>query len=174
MSYQDANPVAADVDLDLARPLTTYWLAILRVVTGWWFLQSGLSKLVTDGLNYTYATMYLKGMEGTVLGPVPVWMGTNMAWFVEAMVPLGEAMIGLGLVFGVLVRMASFFGAMMMVMFWVGNAEFGHGIVNADLMGLLLFVTMAVFATGRYFGLDAIIEQTSFVERHPRLRYLLG
>jgi thiosulfate dehydrogenase [quinone] large subunit len=174
MSYQDANPFAADVDFDLGSPLTTYWLAMLRLVTGWWFFQAGASKLLTDGLNYTYAPMYLKGMEGTVLGPIPVWMGNNMAWFLEAMVPLGEALIGLGLMFGVLVRLASFFGAMFMAMFWVGNAGFGHGVVNADLMGLLLFVTMAVFATGRYFGLDAIIEKTSFVERHPKLRYLLG
>jgi len=33
---------------------------------------------------------------------------------------------------------------------------------------------MIVFATGRYYGLDAIIERTSFVQNHPRLRYLLG
>jgi thiosulfate dehydrogenase [quinone] large subunit len=75
---------------------------------------------------------------------------------------------------GALVRLASFFGAWFMVMFWVGNAGFGHGLVNSDLMGLLLFVTMMVLATGRYYGLDAIIEKTRFVKQRPRLRYLLG
>jgi thiosulfate dehydrogenase [quinone] large subunit len=90
------------------------------------------------------------------------------------MVPLGETLIGLGLMFGVLVRLASFFGAVFMTLFWVGNAGFGHGVVNGDLMGLLLFATMMVFAAGRYYGLDAAIERTRPVERHPKLRYLLG
>jgi thiosulfate dehydrogenase [quinone] large subunit len=31
-----------------------------------------------------------------------------------------------------------------------------------------------VLATGRYFGLDAILEQTTLVKKHPKLRYLLG
>jgi thiosulfate dehydrogenase [quinone] large subunit len=61
-----------------------------------------------------------------------------------------------------------------MSFFWVGNAEFGHGVVNGDLMGLLLFVTMMALAAGRYYGLDAIVEQTALVENHPRLKYLLG
>ena len=90
------------------------------------------------------------------------------------MVPLGETLIGLGLLAGVLVRLASFFGATFMTLFWVGNADFAHGLVNGDFLGLLMFVTMIVFATGRYYGLDAIIEKTAFVERRPKLRYLLG
>jgi thiosulfate dehydrogenase [quinone] large subunit len=61
-----------------------------------------------------------------------------------------------------------------MVLFWVGNAGFGHGLVNGDLMGLLLFVSMIVFAAGRFYGLDTILEETTLVERHPKLRYLLG
>jgi len=40
-----------------------------------------------------------------------------------------------------------------MTLFWVGNAGFGHGLVNSDFMGLLLFVTMIVLAAGRYYGL---------------------
>jgi thiosulfate dehydrogenase [quinone] large subunit len=31
-----------------------------------------------------------------------------------------------------------------------------------------------VFAAGRFYGLDAILEETTLVERHPKLRYLLG
>jgi thiosulfate dehydrogenase [quinone] large subunit len=41
-------------------------------------------------------------------------------------------------------------------------------------MGLLMFATMIVLAAGRYYGLDGIIEQTAFVKKYPRLRYLLG
>ncbi|WP_121823081.1 DoxX family protein [Halostella salina] len=174
MSYQAANPLSDEFEFELSGPLAGYWLAFLRVVTGWWFFHAGITKLIEDGLAYSYGPAYLQGMEGTALGPIPVWMGNNLAWFIEPMVPLGETLIGLGLLFGVLVRLASFFGAFFMVLFWIGNAGFGNGLVNGDFMGLLLFVTMAVLATGRYYGLDAVIERTEFVKQRPRLRYLLG
>jgi thiosulfate dehydrogenase [quinone] large subunit len=174
MSYQSANPLSDEFELTLSRPLTAYWLAIVRVLTGWWFFHAGVTKLIEDGLTFGYAPAYLKGMTGTALGPIPVLMGEYMGPFVQAWVPLGETLIGLGLMVGALVRLASFFGAMFMVLFWIGNAGFAHGLVNSDFMGLLLFVTMIVLATGRYFGLDAVIEKTSFVQQNPKLRYLLG
>lgn len=172
MSYQAANPLADEFGFDLTGP--GYWLAFMRVVTGWWFFHAGVTKLIEDGLAFGYAPIYLQGMEGTVLGPVAVWMGNNLGWLLQALVPLGETFVGLALMLGVAVRLAGFVGTAFMVLFWTGNAGFGHGLVNGDLMGLLLFVTMMVLATGRYYGLDAIIEQTDFVKNHPRLKYLLG
>ncbi|QLD89567.1 DoxX family protein [Natronomonas salina] len=174
MSYQAANPLSEEFELELSGALTAYWLAFLRIVTGWWFFHSGVTKLIEDGLAYSYGPIYLQGMDGTALGPLPVWMGNNLAWLIEPMVPLGETLIGLGLMAGALVRLASVFGALFMTLFWVGNADFGHGLVNGDLMGLLLFVTMIVLATGRYYGLDAIIERTKFIRNRPKLKYLLG
>ncbi|WP_267639855.1 DoxX family protein [Haloarchaeobius amylolyticus] len=174
MSYQAANPLADEFEFDLARPVTAYWFALLRVITGWWFFHAGVTKLIDSGLNFSYAPAYLEGMTGTALGPIPVLMAEYFGWALPALVPLGETLIGLGLMVGALVRLASFFGVFFMVLFWVGNAGFGHGLVNGDLMGLLLFATMMVVGAGRYFGLDAIIEKTRFVKQRPKLRYLLG
>jgi thiosulfate dehydrogenase [quinone] large subunit len=53
------------------------------------------------------------------------------------MIPVGETLIGLGLIVGGLVRLASFFGGVLMVFFYLGNASWSHGFVNGDLMGLL-------------------------------------
>ena len=174
MSYQAANPLADEFEFELGGAWTAYWLAFLRVVTGWWFFHAGVTKLIEDGLAYTYGPTYLKQMTGTALGPIPVLMGEHLGWLIQAMVPLGETLIGLGLMVGALVRLASVFGVFFMALFWIGNAGFGHGLVNSDFMGLLLFMTMIVLATGRYYGLDAIIEKTKLVKRHPKLRYLLG
>lgn len=174
MSTKSANPLASEFELNLDKPLTAYWLAILRVVTGWWFFHAGLTKLLEDGLAFTYGPMYLQGMEGTVLGPIPVWMGNNLAWLIEPGVPLFETLIGLAVMAGVLLRLAAVGGVFFMSLFWVGNAEFGHGLVNGDLMGLMLFATLIVVGAGRYYGLDAIIEKMEFVKRRPKLKYLLG
>jgi thiosulfate dehydrogenase [quinone] large subunit len=101
-------------------------------------------------------------------------MGNNLAWLIAPGVPLIETLIGLALIAGAFTRLAAFGGVFFMVLFWVGNAGFGHGLVNGDLMGLLLFLTVMVLAAGRYYGLDAYIEDTRFVQNHPRLKYLLG
>jgi thiosulfate dehydrogenase [quinone] large subunit len=174
MSTKSANPLASEFELNLDKPLTAYWLAILRVVTGWWFFHAGLTKLLEDGLAFTYGPMYLQGMEGTALGPIPVWMGNNLAWLIEPGVPLFETLIGLAIMAGVLTRLAAVGGVFFMSLFWVGNAGFGHGLVNSDLMGLMLFATLIVVGAGRYYGLDAIIEKMEFVKRRPKLKYLLG
>jgi thiosulfate dehydrogenase [quinone] large subunit len=173
MAHNSSETVSG-FDIRLAHPVAVYWVALLRVITGWWFFHSGLSKLLGDGLNYTFGWIYLRGMGDTVLGPLATWMGYNFPNVIEAMVPIGELLIGLGLLVGALVRLASLFGMFFMSLFWVGNADFGHGLVNGDLMGLLMFATMIVLAAGRYYGLDAVLEQTQFVRDHPRLRYLMG
>jgi len=174
MSTHTANPFTEGFSLEFSGPLAGYWFAILRVLTGWWFFHAGVTKIIEDGFNYTYGPVFLKGMSGTVLGPFATFLGTDLAWLIKPGVPLFETLIGLGLIFGVLTRLAAFGGVFFMTLFWVGNADFAHGLVSSDMLGLLLMMTMVVFATGRYFGLDAIIERTDFVERHPRLRYLLG
>lgn len=174
MAINTADPLAAEYEFSLDGPLARYWVALLRVITGWWFFHAGVTKLIEDGLAYSYGPIYLQGMEGTALGPIPVWMGNNLAWLIEPGVPLFETLIGLALIAGALVRLAALGGAIFMTLFWVGNADFGHGLVNGDLMGLLLFLTVAALAAGRYYGLDAVIEKTRLVKQHPKLRYLLG
>ncbi|MUW13434.1 DoxX family membrane protein [Halorubrum sp. CBA1125] len=174
MAYQSGTPLANEFEFAVDGPWAAYWIAFLRVVTGWWFFHAGITKLIEDGLSYTYGTAYMQEMTGTALGGIPVWMGTNLAWLIEPGVPLFETLIGLALMAGVLTRFAAFGGVIFMVLFWIGNAGFGNGLVNGDFMGLLLFVTMIVLAAGRYYGLDAVIEEREFVERHPKLRYLLG
>ena len=170
----ETNVLGGDTALGFDSSWGAYWIAFLRMITGWWFFHAGVSKLLTDGLNYTYGPAYLTTMGDTSIGPVAVWMGNNLAWLIKPGVPLFETLIGLALMVGVLTRLASFGGVFFMALFWVGNAGFGHGVVNGDFMGMLLFMTMIVLAAGRYYGLDAYIEKTEFVSNHPRLRYLLG
>jgi len=167
---KDRTVDAFEVDGELQG----YWLAFLRIVTGWWLFHAGVTKLIENGLSFAYGPAYLRQMTGTALGPIPVWMGENLGPLIEAGVPLGETAIGLGLMVGAFVRLAAFFGGTFMVLFWVGNANFANGVVTAELLGLLAFATTIVFAAGRHHGLDAVLERTAFVQNRPRLRYLLG
>ncbi len=160
--------------LELSGSPQRYWIAFLRLIVGWWFFHAGITKLIEDGLNYSFGPMYLEGMADTSVGPLATFLSDNLAWLVAAGVPLFETLIGLALIFGLLTRLASIGGMFFMSLFWVGNADFAHGVVNGDLFGLILFATLIVLAAGRYYGLDAYIEKTEFVQNHPRLGYLLG
>jgi len=61
-----------------------------------------------------------------------------------------------------------------MVLFYLGNADWAHGLVNGDLIRLLLFGVVGVLATGRALGVDAALEDTTVVHQRPWLCYLFG
>ena len=154
-----ANPL----EFDLQGTLAGYWVAVLRVVTGYWFLHAGITKFAFIAGEPFSAQGYL--VNAPAASPIQgflVWAGQTpwLLEFTNFMIPVGETLIGLGLVAGALVRLASFFGGVLMVFFYLGNASWSHGLVNGDLMGLMLFVTVGILGAGRVLGLDAILEQT--------------
>lgn len=163
-----------DVTLTLNGPWSSYWLLFLRLITGWWFMSAGLGKIVESGLLYDTEGWLLHGTEGTIVYPITEWFAMNAVVVPNFMVPWGQLLIGLGLILGCLTRLAAANGAILMFFFYFGNADFAHGFVNGDLLGMLMFLTVIVFAAGRVWGVDAYLEQTEFVKKNPWLRYLLG
>lgn len=174
MSYESSTRFfGTDVALSLFGPWTAYWILVLRILTGWWFFHAGLDKFVAE--EPFDATWWLLGPASeSILAPVTVWFGQNAAGFVNLAIPIGELLIGLGLLVGAFTRLSAFFGAFLMAFFYFGNADWEHGLINGDLMGLLLFITVIVFAAGRVWGVDAYLEATETVRNNPWLRYLLG
>lgn len=167
-----------EVTVGSSGPWMAYWTVLLRLVVGWWFLHAGLTKFpwFPGGGAFDAAGWMTGATRGTLVHPITAWAASTpeLLAFTNLAVPVGETLIGLGLVLGCLVRVAAFFGAVLMFFFYFGNAAFDHGYVNGDLFGLLLFLTMIVWGAGRLYGVDAYLERTGLVENHPRLRYLLG
>lgn len=158
--------------LELSDQLTGYWLVFLRVLVGWWFLHAGLNKFATPG---PFSAAWFLETRGTLVSPVlnAVAGGATEA-AVNIVIPVGEVLIGLGVLFGCLTRLASFSGAFVMFFFYFGNEAWRRGFVNGDLLGLLMFLTVIVFGAGRVWGLDVYLERTSTVQSNEWLRYLLG
>ncbi len=153
----------------------SYTLLLARLITGYWFLHAGWTKFAFVAGEPFDATGYLANAESPI-----AWLFGFVAetpWLLEftnVMIPVGEFLIGLGLIVGALTRLAAFFGGFLMVLFYLGNADWAHGYVNGDLLGLLMFVIVGVLAAGRIAGVDAILEETDIVDQRPWLRYLLG
>ncbi|MFC7231939.1 DoxX family protein [Saliphagus sp. GCM10025308] len=157
--------------------LSVWFILALRLMMGLAFFQSGFDKVLGD----FSAGGYLGSREAGPAADLFVSMAET-GWFVDFVniaVPWGEVFIGLGLIFGVLTRLAAFWGAFMMLMFYLGNWDISHGYINGDFAYMLVFLSVAAFGAGRILGLDAYIEQYEvggqpLVERYPWTRYFLG
>lgn len=173
--HVDTTVLGTDVSLSFDKPWAAYWMFFLRMLTGWWFLHAGLTKIMEDGLMMPEGgLMWFMGNEAAITYPVMDAFTGSLLPIVQFLIPVGEFLIGLGLLVGLLTRLAAFNGALLMSFFYFGNMDWAHGLVNGDLMGLLLFITVAVFGAGRIWGLDAIVEKMSWVQKRPWTRYLLG
>ncbi|MFW5956174.1 MAG: DoxX family protein [Halorhabdus sp.] len=170
----DTTLFGTDVSYEIDSRWLAYWSFLLRIVVGWWFLHAGLGKLIGDGITYDAGGWLANATDVSIIAPLLVWTGENIPVIAGTMVQWGQIAIGLGLIVGLLVRTASFFGVMLMIFFTFGNVEWSTGMVGANLMGLLLFVTVIVLGAGRVWGLDAYVEKTPFVQNNQWMRYLLG
>ncbi|ODR79753.1 DoxX family protein [Haladaptatus sp. W1] len=165
-----------------AHSLSAWFVLALRLMMGYAFAYSGFTKIVAA--EPFSAGGYLANVAATNGNPIAgifTWMGST-PWFVEFVnvaVPWGELFIGLGLLVGAFVRLAAFFGALMMLMFYFGNWDIAHGVINGDFAYMLVFLAVAAFGAGRILGLDTYIEQykiggQALLERYPILEYVLG
>ncbi|NLV09896.1 DoxX family membrane protein [Halomicrobium mukohataei] len=172
----DTRLLGRKVTFGVSGPWLAYWLVIMRLVVGWWLLHAGLDKFASWPFD---ASWFIGGAAaGTSIGPfVTLFSDGILLSFTNVMIPLGQTLIGLGLILGALTRLAAFFGAFLMLFFYFINGETGgwsHGLVTGDLLGLLLFAMIATLGAGRVLGVDAYLARTAFVRDHPKLRYLIG
>jgi thiosulfate dehydrogenase [quinone] large subunit len=166
-----------------AHSLSAWFVLALRVMFGYAFFHAGWTKLAFVAGEPFNAQGYLLHAvpEASPASGLFTWMGST-AWFVDFVniaVPWGEVLIGIGLLVGAVVRLAAFFGAFMMLLFYFGNWSIEHGMVNSDLAYVLVFLAIAAFGAGRIVGLDTMIENYEIdgerlIEKYPKLDYILG
>ncbi|MDG5777883.1 DoxX family protein [Haloarculaceae archaeon H-GB1-1] len=164
-----------------AHSLSAWFVLALRLMMGYAFLHAGYGKLAAAEPFGAAGYLMNAVPEASPLYGVFQWMGTT-PWVVEFLnvaVPWGELLIGLGLLVGALTRLAAFWGAFMMLMFYFSNWDVAHGFINGDFAYMLVFLAVAAFGAGRILGLDAYIEKMDvdgepLLERFPKLRYVLG
>jgi len=161
--------------------LSVWFILALRLMMGIAFFQSGVEKVLSGSFSAAGYLQNAPPANGSPVADLFVAMGQT-PWFVDFVniaVPWGEALIGLGLLVGAMTRLAAFWGAFMMLLFYLGNWSVDHGYINGDFAYMLVFLSVAAFGAGRILGLDAKIEQYEvggepLVERWPLLKYVLG
>ncbi len=138
--------------------------AIVRILTGILFVAEGLSKVTGDFVTGEFA----KEVPKIAARSFPLWRhfleavvaphATVFAWAVG----LGELAVGLGLVLGLLTRVAAAGGALLMVSIALGAAKPGAGAswddwITAGLtpkFACLLLLMLFAADAGRVWGFD--------------------
>ena len=164
-----------------------YAVVALRVTMGWVLFQGGITKLVTY-LDANPANDWTAA--GFLANAIPA--GNPLTGFFASMAgnPLidvlnmwGLTLTGLALILGAFVRWSAFWGAVMMLFYWLAALQGGllaglplaHGwVVDDHLVYAFLLFGLGAFGAGRILGLDARIEKLSIVENNRWLRWFLG
>jgi thiosulfate dehydrogenase [quinone] large subunit len=157
-----------------SRSAAAYALLGLRLVMGWVFFYAGITKVADPSWT---AQGYLTNVpEANPFGGV--WAAMAQPQYLAVLDPLnawGLTLVGLALMAGMLVRWAAFWGAVMMLFYWASSLPLAHAVVvDSHVVYALILFGLGAFGAGRVVGADDVLEETSPVERHPRLRYLLG
>jgi len=164
--------------------LSVVFVVLLRFVMGGMMLFAGLGKYAAvPGGDAFDAAGYLANIDSA--SPVSGfygWMASSAALVdvINVVIPLTQVLIGVALIFGGLLRLAAFGGALQMFAFYLGGIE-GEwlALFDSTLIYAVMFLALGAFAAGRVLGADRYIEQleiggVALVERYPKLRYLLG
>jgi thiosulfate dehydrogenase [quinone] large subunit len=149
-------------------------LVALRVVLGWMFFYAGITKVLDpewSAAGYLNGAKAFVGFYGWLASPgvLPITNFVN-EW--------GLTLLGASLILGVGVRLASYLGAAMMVLYWLPLGlpypnEHAY-IVDEHIIYAATLLVLASLRAGRVFGLENWCSRLPICSRYPKLRSLLG
>ena len=149
-------------------------LLLLRLSLGLLFLYAGLTKIADPAWS---AAGYLKGAKS---------FPELFAWFARPeILPVtnflnewGLTLIGIALVLGVFVRLASLAGVLLMLLYYLPlpfpfpNAH--SFVIDEHIVYIAALLVLASLRAGRFFGLEKWCTSLPICSRFPRLRAWLG
>jgi len=150
-------------------------LFLLRISLGWMMFYAGITKLI----NPEWTAMgYLNNAK--TFADLFQWFALpgNIDW-INFVNEWGLVLLGVSLILGVFVRISSFFGALLMLLYYFPVLEFpyigGHSFIVDE--HIIYFLTLLVFAetrVGRIWGLENWCVKLPICSKYPKLRNWLG
>jgi uncharacterized membrane protein YphA (DoxX/SURF4 family) len=142
-----------------------FWLAILRLYTGAFWLMHGIPKF-TQSADFMPPTGMMVGFLNSqishVSGPYQsflVHIVLPNAWFFANLVRLGEVVAGCLLLLGFFTRFGGLIGALLALNYISAKGGLAHLSVwsGLDSTAFILCVMSIVLPTGRVLGIDGVL-----------------
>jgi uncharacterized membrane protein YphA (DoxX/SURF4 family) len=153
--------------------ISLWVLSLLRIAIGWHFLYEGIVKLSTPAWS---SASYLLESKWLFAGFFH-WIAANpgVLQVVDILNIWGLILIGLGLMLGLLSRVASLGGVALLAFYYLANPPFiassgafleGHYVwIDKNLIELIALLVLTLIPTGYFLGLDGLIR---FIRMSPR------
>lgn len=150
-------------------------LFLLRVSLGWLFFYAGITKVLNS--EWTSAG-YLKGAK--TFSVFYSWLSQpGIVSVVDFLNEWGLTLVGLSLILGFLVRVSSWGGFLLMILYYLPILDFPYPnthsfIVDEHVIYGIIFLFFIAFRAGRTWGLDSWCARLPICSKYPRLRSLFG
>ncbi|MBI2056060.1 MAG: DoxX family protein [Candidatus Sungbacteria bacterium] len=151
------------------------FLFLLRVAMGWMMFYAGITKIMDPAWS---AEGYLKGAK--IFSGFYQWLlSPGMLPIVNLVNEWGLTLLGLSLIFGIFVRLSSFLGAILMLLYYFPILDFPYPnphslIVDEHIIYACALLLFASLRAGRVWGLEQWCAGLPICSRFPRLRNMLG
>ena len=130
-------------------------LFLLRVGMGILFFWAGYTKLINpawSAAGYISGSKVFAGFYSWLLSP-------NILPTINFLNEWGLTLIGAALILGVFVRFASFFGFLLMVLYYLPIFPPAHGLVDEHIIYSLVFMVFMAFGSGEIFTLNKWLQE---------------
>jgi uncharacterized membrane protein YphA (DoxX/SURF4 family) len=150
-------------------------LTIVRIIIGWHFLYEGVVKLASATWS---SAAYLSGSRWIFSGVFQSIVDSEILLRITDLLNMwGLTIIGIALILGIFTRLASFCGALLMLLYVAAFPPFlpylqglvtdgSYLWVNRNLIELMMLVTIGVVPSGLMFGTDRIIIRWNEAKIH--------
>lgn len=150
-------------------------LLLLRFSLGSLFFYAGITKVLDPNWS---AAFYLKGAK-TFPAFYEFFLQPSILPLINVINEWGLTLIGVALILGIFVRLASVGGIMLMLLYYFptldGLYPNTHSfIVDEHIVYACAFFVLASFRAGRVFGLEKWCSNLPLCAKFPKLRELLG
>jgi thiosulfate dehydrogenase [quinone] large subunit len=149
----------------------TIAVVLLRLLLGWFMFIDGLQILLTPNWS---ANGFL--LSAKTFPAFYAWVATIGSWWISPLNAWAITLVGVALLLGVGVRVASWVGAALMILYYFPHYVFpivpnGY-IVEEHLIYCVAFILIAVFPAAQSFGLGSYFR-TTLLGKLPIVRSLI-
>jgi thiosulfate dehydrogenase [quinone] large subunit len=154
-------------------------LAAIRLSLGWIFLWAFVDKLFGLGFATPSERSWLNGgsptkgfLSNAATGPFEgLYKSIAGAAWADWLFMIGLAGIGIALVLGVAMRIATAAGALLLVLMWTAVLPpENNPFMDDHIVYALVLVALALLGAGHSFGLGRTWERLAIVQKYPILK----
>ena len=149
-------------------------LTILRVAIGWHFLYEGLVKIFNPSWTSAGFLASSSGPLGSIFRSLAE--SSVSVQIIDFLNIIGLTLIGLGLFLGLFTRISQLAAIAILVLFYLSHPPFftdpgffregSYLLVSKDLLEIIALMVLMFVPTGRFLGLDGLMESWMRKPRH--------